>query len=124
MTRTRQSAKKAGTAFERLVADYLANTVDDRIDRRAKTGAADKGDIAGVRTPWNDKVVLECKNTTRTNLSGWIKEAEQERINDQAYIAAVVHKRTGKATPADQYVTMTLENFAKLLDGKTQGDHP
>lgn len=123
MTRNRQSAKAAGTRFERQIADYLATTVDDRIDRRAKTGAADKGDIAGIRTPWNDRVVLECKNVTRTNLAGWIKEAEQERINDHAYIAAVVHKRHGKANPADQYVTMTLENFAKLLDGKTQGEH-
>lgn len=122
MTRTRASAKKAGATFERAISDYLARTVDDRIDRRVKTGAKDCGDIAGVRTPWNDRVVIECKNTTRTNLSGWINEAETERVNDGAYIGVVVHKRHGKADPSKQYVTMTLETFAKLLDGKTGED--
>lgn len=39
MTRSRASAKTAGSRFERAVADYLAEHVDDRIDRRAKTGA-------------------------------------------------------------------------------------
>ena len=120
MTRNRQSAKKAGAAFERAVADYLAETVDDRIDRRVKTGVKDCGDISGVRTPWNDRVVVECKNTTRPNLSGWVAEAEAERANDNAYVGVVVHKRHGKGAPAEQYVTMTLENFARLLDGKTR----
>lgn len=124
MTRTRTSAKKAGAAFERLIADYLRDTVDDRIDRRVKTGANDRGDIAGIRTPWNDRVVIECKNTTRMNLSGWLNEAEVERVNDDAYIGVVAHKRHGKGAPQDQLVTMTLENFAKLLDGKTHHDQP
>ncbi|MGJ4076252.1 hypothetical protein ACN4BX_04125 [Corynebacterium macclintockiae] len=124
MTRTRQTAKKAGAAFERLIADYLAATVDDRIDRRVKTGAHDRGDITGVRTPWNDRVVIECKNTTRMNLGSWLNEAETERINDGAYIGVVAHKRHGKGAPQDQLVTMTLENFAKLLDGKTHHDQP
>lgn len=119
MARNRQSAKKAGTSFERLVADYLRDTVDDRIDRRVKTGSLDKGDIANVRTAWNDRVVLECKSTTRMSIGTWLNEAEVERQNDAAHIAAVVHKRHGKAQPADQLVTMTLENFVKLLDGKT-----
>ena len=117
--RSHRSAKKAGTKFETAVAQYLAATVDDRIERRARTGAADRGDISGVRTPWNDRVTIECKNTTRMALSAWLREAETERINDAAYVGVVVHKRHGVADPAQQLVTMTLENFAKLLDGKT-----
>ena len=117
MTRNRRSAKAAGAAFERLVADYLAHTVDDRIDRRVKTGRADKGDIGGVRTPWGDRVVIECKNTTRMALGAWIREAETERANDGAHIGVVAHKRHGVGAAGDQLVTMTLENFAKLLDG-------
>ena len=66
MSRTRASAKAAGTRFERLVADYLAQHVDDRIDRRVKTGAKDRGDIAGVRH-MGGRVVLECKDTTRVS---------------------------------------------------------
>ena len=51
MPRNRASAKKAGTSFERLVADYLKQRLnDDRIDRRVKTGNKDRGDIGGGRT--------------------------------------------------------------------------
>ena len=42
--RSRASAKSAGARFERHIADYLAAHVDDRIDRRVKTGAD---------TPWS-----------------------------------------------------------------------
>ena len=117
MTRNRKSAKAAGARFERDIADYLAANVDDRIDRRVKTGAKDRGDIGGVRTPWGDRVVIECKNTTRMALGSWLREAEAERINDGAHIAVVAHKRHGVGAAGDQLVTMTLENFAKLLDG-------
>ena len=118
MPRNRSTAKKAGSSFERLVADYLAHELnDDRIDRRVKTGNKDKGDIAGVRTIRGGRVVIECKNTSRDNLPLWIREAEIERGNDDAVIGVVAHKRHGSAQAADQYVTMTLATFALLLEG-------
>lgn len=118
MVRNRATAKKAGTSFERLVADYLAWYFDDnRIDRRVKTGSKDKGDIAGVRTIRGGDVVIECKNTSRDNLPLWIREAEVERGNADAALAVVAHKRHGSAKPEDQYVSMTLATFALLLEG-------
>lgn len=115
MSRSRASAKQAGARFERLVADFLAETVDDRIDRRVKTGAQDKGDIGGVRTPDGRRVVIECKDVAKINLSGWVREAHQEAENDGAEVGVVVHKRRGTANPADQYVTMTLSDLVSLL---------
>lgn len=112
--RSRASAKKAGTAFERSVADYLATTVDDRIDRRVKTGTADKGDIAGLRHQGH-RVVIEAKNVSRINLAGWAKEADAERANDDALAGIVVHKRHGIADPAQQWVCMTLAELVALL---------
>jgi len=62
MVRNRASAKKAGTSFETLVAEYLAMKLCDiRIERRAKTGAKDRGDIAGVLTVAGGHVASECK---------------------------------------------------------------
>lgn len=50
MTRSRSSAKAAGTRFESPVANFLAfHLADDRIERRAKSGAKDRDDIGGVR---------------------------------------------------------------------------
>lgn len=116
-------SKAKGTAFESAVTKYLADTVDDRVERRALSGTKDCGDIAGLRTPWNDRVVVEVKNHARMNLAEWVDEAEAERLNDGAHVGVVVHKRPRKGAEqmGEQYVTMTLANFAKLLDG-TAGD--
>jgi len=99
-----------------MVADYLAEHVDDRIDRRVKTGAKDRGDIAGVRH-MGSRVVIECKNTAKTSLAGWAIEAEAERVNDDALAGLVVHKRHGKGQAEDQWVTLTLGDLVALLTG-------
>jgi len=118
VTRTRASAKKAGSDFEKVVAEFLAfRLADDRIERRAKNGNKDRGDIGGVRTINGTRVVIECKDTARDNLPGWIREAEVERGNDDAGVGVVAHKKHGTGNPADQYVSMTLETFARLLEG-------
>lgn len=103
--------------MERVTADYLAATVDDRVDRRVKTGAEDKGDIAALRMPDGRRVVIECKDVVKQDIGGWVREMEVERANDKAAAGAVVHKRRGKADPADQYVTMTLRDLVVLLGG-------
>lgn len=124
MTRNRASAKKAGTAFETLTAGYLAEVLeDDRIERRAKTGAKDRGDIGGVRVH-GQRLVLEVKNTSRINLAGWAAEAEIERGNDDALAGVTIHKRHGKGQPADQWVTMTLADFAAILAGRNIEEIP
>ena len=117
MSRTRASARAAGSRFERDVADYLAEHVDDRIDRRVKTGTKDRGDIGGVRHR-GARVVIECKDVTKTALPAWLREAETERGNDDALIGVVAHKRHGNGNPGDQYVTMTLRTFAAMLTGE------
>ena len=115
MARSRASAKKAGSSFERAQADWLAERLnDDRIDRRVKTGAKDRGDIAGVRIP-GGRVVIECKNVATLALPAWLREAEVERGNDDAVVGVVMHKKRGTTDPAEQYVTMTAEMFARLI---------
>lgn len=124
MTRTRQSAKAAGSWFERAVADWLAAELnDDRIDRRVKTGAKDRGDIAGVRAH-GQRVVVECKNTTRMDLAGWVDEAQVEAGNDDALVGVVVHHRRGrgKERMGEQYVTMTLADLVTLITGVRPGE--
>ena len=117
MSRSRTSAKQAGTKFETLVAGYLNAHVDDRIERRAKAGGKDRGDIGGLRH-MGQRVVIECKDTARINLAGWAAEAEIERGNDDANVAVVTSKRHGRGAPGDQWVHMTLRDFVALLTGE------
>lgn len=117
MTRNRASAKAAGSSFERMVADYLAAEVDDRIDRKVKTGAADKGDIGGLRH-MGQRVVIEVKNYGGQLKPGpWLSEAEIERGNDDAGVGLVVAKRRGTMKPGDQFVLLTLRDLVSLLTG-------
>ena len=117
VARTRKSAKAAGARFERVVADYLAEELDDdRIDRAPKAGPKDKGDIANVRMG-NHKVVIECKDVARMDLPKWTREAWVEAENAGALVGVVVHKRHGVAKPDQQWATMTLGDLAKLLKG-------
>lgn len=116
MARNRASAKAAGRNHERAIADYLATHVDDRIDRRVKTGAKDRGDIAGLRVR-GERVVVECKDTTRWTSAAWLAEAETERGNDDAMAGIVIAKRRGIRHPGDQVVLMTVDNLIALLTG-------
>lgn len=119
-TRNHRSAKNAGARFERQVADYLAAHVDDRIDRRVKTGSADKGDVGGVRLAGAvgaGRVAVECKDTSAPRLAAWAAEVDAERVNDEAVAGVVVHKRRGTATPGRQWVSMTLADLVALLTG-------
>ena len=118
MARINRSARQAGSRFERQIADWLAEVLDDdRIDRRVKTGAKDRGDIGGLRVH-GQRLMVECKNTSRADLAGWMTEAEAQRGNDDALAGVIVHKRHGKGDLADQWVTMTMREFVAILTGE------
>lgn len=121
MVRNRKSAKKAGASFETAIANYLAWALnDDRVERRHLTGTQDRGDITGVMLD-GQRVVIECKNTSRMNVSEHLREAELERGNDDATYGVVVQKRHGmgittRETVGQQLVMMTLEQYALMLN--------
>lgn len=100
-----------GTRWESAIVRYL---VDEQhiphAERRARTGAKDKGDIAGI-----PGIVIEAKNTKTMSLAAWLDEAEVERRNDGADIGVVWHHRKGRASPGDGYVTMPGWQFIELL---------
>ena len=119
MARSRASAKSAGARMERIVADCLSHHVDDRIDRRVKTGAADKGDIGGLRTRDGRRVVVEVKDHGgKYQVGPWLDEAEQERINDNAEVGLVIAKRRGISDPLQQAVFMQVSDLIALLTGE------
>ena len=117
MSRSRASARTAGARFETQVATYLATQLDDdRIERRTRTGARDRGDITGLRH-LGQRVVIECKNTSRWTPGEWLVETELERGNDDAVAGLVVAKRRGRGDPGDAVVLMSLRDLAALLTG-------
>lgn len=119
MSRTRKTARQAGSRFERDIADCLALHVDDRIDRRVKTGAADKGDIAGLRLGNGKRVVIEAKNYGgRYQVGPWLDEADKERLNDGAEVGVVIAKRRGTQDPLQQVAILTVADLIGLIQGE------
>jgi hypothetical protein len=118
VTRNRSSAKAAGTRFERSIADYLAENLDDRIDRKVRTGAADRGDIGGVRIG-SQRLAVECKDCSRMDLPSWTREAAAEAHNDGALLGVVISKRRGTTDPGAQWVHMTLDDLIALIKAST-----
>lgn len=119
MTRSRASAKQAGSSFERKVADYLRDNLSEFIDKQVKMGSKDTGDIANVRTQNGRRVVVECKDYGgRLEVPQWLREAESERINAKAFVGVVVAKRRGTTVPGEQIVIMDLDTLIRLLKGE------
>lgn len=125
-TRNRSTATASGTRLEREVADTLARLWQPTIDRRAKTGSKDQGDIGGM-TVGGCPVVVEVKNVRTMALGQWWREATAEAHNVFAALTAkgrapervhsiVVTKRHGMADGADQWVVMPLGQLVALLD--------
>ena len=87
MTRSRATAKQAGTRWESAIVD-LASRGWRHAERRAKTGALDKGDITGV-----PGVVIEAKDVAKISLAEFLREAQVEAENAGALVGAAWIKR-------------------------------
>ena len=121
MTRTRASAKAAGTTFETSSPTNRPTPVDHRIDRRRLSGANDRGDLTGFRYG-GQRVVVECKDYGgRYQVGPWLVEVEAERGNDDAGVGLVVAKRRGTRNPGEQVVFMTLADLVSLITGARPG---
>lgn len=122
MARSRASAKAAGTRHETSIVTYLAEHLDDdRIERRSKNGAKDRGDVTGVKH-LGQRVVIEAKDYGgQVKVGPWLNEAELERGNDDAGVGLVVAKRRGTTAAGEQIVMMTLADLVSLMTGSRPG---
>ena len=112
-------SKTKGTSFESDCVEYMQRRLgDDRIERRALNGVKDRGDVSGVYVRGR-RCVVECKNHARAELAAWVDEALEEKGNDGAEFAVVMHKRKGcgKKGFGKTYVTMTLDDFLAIIAG-------
>ncbi|OQW34555.1 MAG: hypothetical protein A4E20_11080 [Nitrospira sp. SG-bin2] len=120
MPRSRQSAKQAGSRFERSIADYLKEvTGDDSIDRLVRRGSKDCGDIANVKIHGH-RIALELKDVAKTDLPGWTNEAKVEAKNYGALAGFVISKRRGTTDPSKQWVFGTVSELVALITGEPQ----
>jgi hypothetical protein len=63
---------------------------------------------------WDGPASIEVKDVARLELAAWVKQA---RENAAGRPAVVWHKKRGTADPAGWYVTMTGDDFLRLIGG-------
>jgi hypothetical protein len=74
-----------------------------------------------VTSPAPGPLVWECKNHKTLDISGWLKETEQERQNANAQHGILVVKRR-YGDPGDQYAIMRLDDLVHLLQEAGYGN--
>lgn len=99
--------KRKGSTFERLIADYLAERMP--CERIPAGATLDRGDL------WTEAAAIQCKNHRTLSLGAWLRDAMEQQQNAGKRLHALVVKRKGSATPAEQFVVMSLEQFRELL---------
>jgi hypothetical protein len=102
-------SKRKGDSFERLIIEYLRSE-GYTVDRTRAGWSDDRGDIHGI-----EGVVLECKNHKTLAIPAWLEELRIEMVNAGCDMGAVVHKRRGSQEGGEQYATLPLKLFIKLL---------
>jgi hypothetical protein len=99
--------KRKGSAFERLICDYLAERMP--CERIPAGASLDRGDL------WTQAAAIQCKNHRTLSLGAWLRDAMEQQANAGKRWHALVVKRKGTTDPAEQFVVMSLEQFRELL---------
>lgn len=68
--------------------------------------------------PGNGLYIVEAKNRKTLALPQWWQETETEAANAGVPFGVIVHKRVGKTKPEDQWATMTLGQWLRLMHGE------
>lgn len=105
---TSPSARKGYTA-EHAIEELLTAQGYDGIYRPRAGARDDHGDIRGL------PITISVKNRKVMDLAGWV-DALRPMIKANRHFAGVVwHKRRGRASPLNWYVTMTGADFLDML---------
>jgi hypothetical protein len=103
--------KQKGSRAEREVADYLLS-LGIPCERIPAGASADRGDLF---VPIIEFPTIDVKNHAALDLASWVDRAIEQAENAGRVSGVVWHKRRGKTSPADWYVTTTGHGFLKLL---------
>ena len=72
-----------------------------------------EGRRTGDDIVWDGPASIEVKDVTKLDLSGWLRQAQQ---NAGERVGVVWHKKRGTADAEGWYVTMTGQDFLRLLE--------
>lgn len=99
--------KAKGSAFERLIRDYLAEAIP--CERIPAGATLDRGDL------WTPTAAVQCKNHRKLELSAWVAETQQQQQAAGKPYGILIVKRRGVTDPGQQYAILPLHQLRSLL---------
>jgi len=112
--KARSRSSRLGYDGEHAVQLYL-NARGFPCERPRAGMVQDRGDLIGL------PIVVSIKNVARMDLAGWVGALPRMCRAASVPLGVVWHKRRGRGSPADWYVTMTGETFVALM--RSYGRH-
>ena len=98
-----------GAAFVKSVADYLRDAWEYEVMVRAKGEEGDDMLVAQLA-----HISFECKCWDEMDLPTWMRQAKKQAGGKRYPV--VIHKRNRNTNPAEQWVTMELGMFIRLME--------
>ncbi len=99
--------KAKGSAFERLVRDYLAEALP--CERIPAGATLDRGDL------WTEAAAIQCKNHRALSLGSWLTQTIEQQRNAGKPYGVLVVKRKGTTDPGEQFAILPLSQLRTLL---------
>jgi hypothetical protein len=100
--------KAKGSAFERLVRDYLNEVVP--CERIPPGATLDRGDL------WTPHAAIQCKNHRTLSLGAWLDDTHSQQTNAAKRFAWLVVKRKGTTDPGEQFAICSVAQLRELLE--------
>ena len=99
--------KAKGSAFERLVRDYLNEVVP--CERIPPGATLDRGDL------WTPQAAIQCKNHRTLSLGAWLDDTHEQQTNAAKRFAWLVVKRKGTTDAGEQFAICSVAQLRELL---------
>jgi hypothetical protein len=100
--------KAKGSAFERLMCDYIADA-DIPAERLPAGATLDRGDL------WLPHAVVQTKNRRELRIASWLDETLVQQRNANKDWHWLVVKRLGVTAPGGQLAVCTTAQMRRLL---------
>lgn len=111
-------AKRKGSAWEGALVTFLRNH-GLRAQRIPAGSTEDQADIFVADPSWP---AIQAKNCAKHDLSGWLRDVEQQAVNASRSCGIVWFKKRGSTDPGDAYVLMTGKTLMILMGEKQNGE--
>ena len=109
-----RGARAKGASFQRMIRGYLAELGFEPQQR----GTGDEGDDVRLARIPSLSIELKCWSADARPM--WWRQACEQA---EGRIPVLIHKRVGKGAASEQWVTMDLGHFVRLLRLLREVDH-